>query len=77
MSHRIAGFDISQRAYDGAWIISDYAWWPDDYLDANPEANRRWLNAAGGWRAKGWIVVHVADSFRDAKSWCYNMRNAH
>jgi hypothetical protein len=76
MSHFTAGFNISQRAYDGAYIVSDYAWWPDDYLDSNPEAQRRWLEGTRGWRAKGWIIVHVAKTFRDAKTWCYNMKDA-
>ncbi len=53
------GFDIVQR-HDNSWAAYDYAWWPDEYLDANPEANAAWLEATGGWRAKGWQVVRTA-----------------
>ena len=66
------GFDIVKR-HDGSFAVYDYAWWPDEYLDADPEANARWLDATEGWRAKGWIVVHVANNFRAAHNWVYNV----
>lgn len=66
------GFDIVKR-HDGSFAVYDYAWWPDPHLDDDPEANARWLEATEGWRAKGWIVVHVAPTFRAAHNWAYNV----
>ena len=62
------GFDISRRI-DGRYAVWDYGWYPDDYLDADPEANRKWLRGTMGWRAKGWVLVYVAKNYRDAHDW--------
>lgn len=74
--HRYQGFEIVKR-HDGRYAVYDYAWWPDEYLDNNPEANDAWLEATEGWRAKGWLQVHVADDLRRAHDWAYrcNKRN--
>ncbi len=65
------GFDIVKRI-DGSFAVYDYGWHPDEVLDADPEANMRWLQATRGWRAKSWQVVHVAGNYRDAHNWCYH-----
>lgn len=65
------GFDIVQR-YDKSWAVYDFCWWPDCYLDINPLANEQWLEATGGWRAKGWLIVAVLPSYQDARDWCHN-----
>jgi hypothetical protein len=70
--HRYQGFEITKRI-DGCYAVWDYAWWPDEILDADPEANRRWLEATEGWRAKGWIQVHVAPDLKRAHDWAYKM----
>lgn len=62
------GYDIVRR-HDNSVAIYDYAWWPDPYLDSDIKAHNNYLNATGGWRAKGWIVVHVTDSIRAARAW--------
>ncbi len=72
-SFTVAGFDVSLR-FDGLYNVWDFGWWPDDYLDSDPEANADWLDRTEGWRAKGWQVVHVAASPREAREWC--ARNA-
>ena len=64
----INGFDIVKR-HDGSFAVYDYGWWPDEYLDANPKANREYLRATGGWRAKGWVIVTVCDTFKAAATW--------
>lgn len=64
----VNGFDIVRR-FDGCYNVYDYAWWPDDYLDNDMEANYQWLTATFGWRAKGWHTVHVAPTQRDAITW--------
>lgn len=64
------GFDIVRR-FDNSFAVYDYAWWPDEFLDSEPEANERWLEATGGWRAKGWQVVHVAPTLAAARHWAY------
>lgn len=70
------GFDIVRR-HDNNYVVYDYCWWPDEYLDASPEANAAYLEATGGWRAKGWIAVHIAPTMRAARWWAYNAsRNA-
>jgi hypothetical protein len=66
------GFDITRRI-DGSYAVWDMGWWPDEELDSNPELNAQWLEATGGWRAKGWQVVHVAPTFRAAHNWAYNV----
>lgn len=69
--HTYKGFDIVER-HDGSFAVYDYAWWPDEELDNDPEANARWLEATGGYRAKGWIIVHVAPTLRRAHNWAHN-----
>ena len=64
----VDGFHIVCR-FDGSWAVYDYAWWPDEYLDNDPVANKKYLTRTKGWRAKGWIVVHVAGEFAEAKRW--------
>jgi hypothetical protein len=66
----VKGFDVVRRV-DGSYAVYDYAWWPDEYLDADPEANADYLEGTQGWRAKGWQVVHVAANMSDAKAWCH------
>lgn len=66
----VKGFDIACR-YDGSYAVYDYAWWPDEYLDTNPEANAAYLAGTQGWRAKGWQVVAVLPTLAAAKSWCH------
>lgn len=63
------GFDISQRPVDDMFVVWDYAWVPDDYLDSDPAANRRYLEATQGWRAKAWLPVHVTGTLADAERW--------
>jgi hypothetical protein len=70
------GFDIVKRI-DGRYVVYDYCWWPDPDLDADPEANARWLEATGGWRAKGWLPVYVAANFREARNWAYHASRRH
>lgn len=70
-SSNYQGFDIVKR-FDGSFAVYDYAWWPDEYLDADPEVNEDYLTRTRGWRAKGWQVVHVAGTYRDAHNWCYH-----
>jgi hypothetical protein len=70
-SKHFRGFDIVQRC-DGSYAVYDYAWWPDSELDSDPALNAKWLEATGGWRAKGWQVVYVAKSYREAHNWCYH-----
>lgn len=62
-------FEITRRQYDGKFMVHDFCWVPDDELDSNPEANADYLWRTGGWRAKGWMLVHVANSLREAKAW--------
>lgn len=62
------GFEVVRRI-DGSFAIYDLAWWPDPFLDSDPLANSYWLDGTGGWRAKGWIVVHVAPTFQRAINW--------
>lgn len=62
------GYHIVQR-FDKSWAVYAYGWWPDDYLDNNPEANRKYLKGTMNWRAKGWYVVHVAYDLPSAKRW--------
>jgi hypothetical protein len=69
------GYDISKRI-DGSYAVWDYCWYPDEYLDADPEANRKWLQQTQGWRAKGWVLVHVADNFRSAHDWVHKVVTA-
>lgn len=66
------GFDLVRR-YDNSVAVYDYCWYPDEYLDSNPEANADYLRRTEGWRAKGWIIVHVARNFREAHNWVYNV----
>ncbi len=68
-------FDVVCR-HDGSYAIYDYAWWPDEYLDNNEEANQAYLEATWGWRAKGWIVVHVAPTYAAAVRWINNSGEA-
>lgn len=68
-------FDIARR-WDGLYNIWDYAWWPDDYLDADPAALDRWLQGTHGWRAKGWQVVHVARTPHEARTWINSILKA-
>jgi len=65
------GFEIVKR-FDNSFAVYDFAHWPDSYLDSDPEANEDWLWATGGWRAKGWQVVHVASSLPHAMKWATN-----
>jgi hypothetical protein len=67
----INGFDIVKR-YDGSFAVYDFGWWPDDYLDSNRQLNRSWLRSTGGWRAKGWVIVAVCDTFKEAATWASN-----
>lgn len=67
----VYGFEITKRI-DGLFNVWDLGWWPDPVLDSDPEANARWLEATRGWRAKGWQVVHVSPTYRDAHNWCYH-----
>lgn len=62
------GFEIVKR-YDNSFAVYDYGWWPDDYLDNNPEADEEYRYYTGGWRAKGWQVVHVTHSLPLALKW--------
>lgn len=62
------GFEAVKR-HDGSVAIYDYCWWPDDLLDTIPERNEEWLMRTGGWRAKGWIIVTVVQSFKEALDW--------
>lgn len=75
-STNFLGFDLVQR-HDGSIAVYDYGWWPDEYLDAHPRNNRRWLQATEGWRAKGWIIVHVTTSFTAARKWCEALVRSH
>ena len=65
------GFDIVKR-WDGSYVVYDFGWWPDEVLDADPDANAAWLAGTEGWRVKGWQVVHVAGNFRAAHDWAYH-----
>jgi hypothetical protein len=64
----IQGYDIVRRI-DGSFAIYDFDWWPDDYLDNDPEMNEWYLDMTGGWRASGWAVVHVAPTYQRALNW--------
>jgi len=66
------GFEIVCRPGDKSWAVYDYGWWPDPYLDTRPKSNEGWLEATGGWRAKGWQIVAVQSSYEAARSWCHN-----
>jgi hypothetical protein len=68
---RFRNHEISFR-HDGLFNVWRYSYWPDAYLDADPEANARYLKGTGGWRVSGWQIVHVADTARDAHNWIYN-----
>jgi hypothetical protein len=68
----INGYEIVRR-FDGSYAVYDYCWWPDPVLDNNPELNQLWLDMTGGWRAKGWIVVHVAPTFGRAVRWIHGL----
>lgn len=70
-SSNFKGFDIVRR-FDNSWAVYDYCWWPDLYLDASPEANQLWLEATGGWRAKGWLLIAVFASYQEARDWCHD-----
>lgn len=62
------GFEIVKR-HDNSFAVYDYGWWPDPYLDEDEEANADYLHRTGGWRAKGWQVVHVAPTLPNAVAW--------
>lgn len=71
MSKHFNGFDFTRR-FDGNVNIWAYLPWPDAFLDNEPEELARYLKSTGGWRAYGWQVIHVTDSFLAAHNWVYN-----
>lgn len=71
MSKHFNGFDFTRRI-DGNINVWSYMPWPDADLDEEPEVLARYLESTGGWRAFGWQVIHVAESFQSAHDWAYN-----
>lgn len=65
---RINGFDIVRR-HDNSIAVYDYGWWPDADLDADPDLNAAYLEATGGYRKKGWQIVRIFHSLREACNW--------
>jgi hypothetical protein len=63
-------FDLSQRI-DGQWNVWAYMMWPDDDLDLEPGAREAYMEGAEGWCARGWVLVHVATSFQNAKHFAF------
>lgn len=70
-ANRFRRHEVSPRI-DGMFNVWAYSYWPDAYLDADSEANARYLQGTGGWRASGWQIVHVAETSRDAHAWIFN-----
>ncbi len=66
---RVGNYEIVKR-FDESFAVYGYGWWPDEYLDSDPEANEDYLRRTYGWRAGGWAVVHVAPSLAAAQTWC-------
>lgn len=71
MSKHFNGFDFTRRL-DGNINVWAYLPWPDSFLDNEPEELARYLKSTGGWRAYGWQVIHVTDSFLAAHNWAFN-----
>lgn len=65
---KLQGYEIVKR-FDGSYAIYDWGWWPDDELDADPDLNDAYLYSTYGWRASGWVVVHVAPTYKRALAW--------
>lgn len=72
---RVGSYEITRREYDGVYIVYALKPWPDDVLDNNPEALKRWLTGTKGWRAHGWVPVYVTESGRKANRWAWKQVN--
>lgn len=67
-ANRLGRFSVTERAHDGAWIVSTRM--PD------PCADRAELAKDGILPSLRWVVVAVLDDRKDAFAWARNRKDA-